>query len=97
VLALGYRAGTGSELAVEYRRLLVAFGLGGAPGFLSTRGVAPAPSADLPVVGESVGLTLGWILGSALRVGLRFAAVGFAGAAFVHVTRESTGDALPSR
>lgn len=96
VFALGYWAGTKSELTAEYRRLLASFGLGGALGFLSTMAVALTLSIDLPVVGESVGLTLGWILGSTLRVGLQFAAIGFAGAALVHVTGESLDGALSS-
>lgn len=83
---LGYWAETRIDLVAEYRGLLAVFGVGGSLGFLVTMAGSLLLAVDAPVVGDDVGLTLGWVLGTTVRVGLQFALVGFAGAAFAYVS-----------
>lgn len=88
VFVSGYWVGRKLGIVNEYQRLIAVFGFGGALGFLLTMLIALVLQVDLPVVGDDIGLTLGWILGSTVRIGLQFATIGFAGAAFAYVTSE---------
>lgn len=95
VFALGYWAGGQSRLGDEYRRLTTIVGLGGALGFLVTMAVSLLLAVDVPVVGDDVGMTLAWVLGSTARVGLQFGLIGLAGAAFASFAGDGT-DTTPS-
>lgn len=85
VFALGYWAGTRLELATACRSVAPAIGVGGAVGYvvgtlLLLGGLGGMERADTGVV-DGVGIGVGILLAQLIAQGVRFAIVGFAGAA----------------
>ena len=97
VFVLGYWAGSRLDLKTDYRRFVLALGAGGALGYLvagvagivATEGATGVTTLDLFSL---VTLLVG--IGIPLGVGIQFAVVGFAGAAFAHVAGETDNDGI---
>lgn len=92
VLALGYLAGSRLDLQADYRRLVLALGLGGLLGYLLAQVVVVWLLSDGAVLGDTAILTGALFLARPIAVALEFAVVGFAGAAFAALVGESGTD-----
>lgn len=88
VFVLGYWAGTRFDQPTAYRRFAALVGIAGSVGYLATMGIVLIFVVREPLVADHVGLTIANVLGTTLRVGVQFAIVGFAGAAFAYFDGE---------
>lgn len=92
VFVLGYWVGNRLDLQAEYKRFVVAVGAGGLighliagiAGFVVLSGEVGSPSVDPFGI-----LVTGMMLGIPIGVGIQFAVVAFAGAAFAQIADES--------
>lgn len=96
VFGLGYWAGSQLSLKVEYKRFVLAVAAGGMVGYLVAGSVALTVAyggIGFPTLDSFGVVTLLLAAGVPLGVGIQFAVVAFAGAAFANVTGGTFGSA----
>lgn len=94
VFALGYWAGTRSDLRENYQGLVLGLGLGGILGYVVALGAFVLVPANDPILADDGFLTGVLLLGRGIGAAVQFAVVGFAGAAFATLVGGSRGNVV---
>lgn len=100
VFILGYWAGGQFELRQYYRQFLFAVGIGGLIGYVTPILLFFSYAVIVetgPLHTEQLGVTAILLTGRAVGVAIKFAVIGFAGAAFATLTSAQHSDTTPSR